>query len=315
MSELNPTDEELQAAHCLATADGFGSDPEVVAFRRRLRLRQGRWRERQGHPIGDRVVNGHSLGPLGSTLPDDFARETGANFITPAAHDAVLDRINAEQPGESIDQNRLFSNLLSSMPLCFNLFGELWADHNLATNAVRAWWPDSTGRVDAVRFEWSPGRDDWAYLGNRSAFDVAFDLALSGGRRGIIGVETKYHETAFAPTRPPRKLRHYASVTERSAVFREGAAARLAGSDLEQLWLDHLLLLSMLQHPSERWEWGRFVLVYPSENVSSRDAVERYQVELIDDATFQAVTLEQLLDAPGALPAEVVDKLRDRYLP
>jgi hypothetical protein len=233
MSELNPTDEELQAAHCLATADGFGSDPEVVAFRRRLRLRQGRWRERQGHPIGDRVVNGHSLGPLGSTLPDDFARETGANFITPAAHDAVLDRINAEQPGESIDQNRLFSNLLSSMPLCFNLFGELWADHNLATNAVRAWWPDSTGRVDAVRFEWSPGRDDWAYLGNRSAFDVAFDLALSGGRRGIIGVETKYHETAFAPTRPPRKLRHYASVTERSAVFREGAAARLAGSDLE----------------------------------------------------------------------------------
>jgi hypothetical protein len=135
MSDLNPTDEELQAAHCLATTDGFGSDPEVGAFRRRLRL-PGKVARAPGSSDGERIFNGRSLGKLGSTLPDDFARETGANFISPAVRHAVLDRIQTEQPGESIEQNRLFSNLLSSMPLCFNLFGELWADHNLATNAV-----------------------------------------------------------------------------------------------------------------------------------------------------------------------------------
>lgn len=34
-------------------------------------------------------------------------------------------------------------------------------------------------------------------------------------------------------------------------------------TDLLEMWLDHLLLLSMLQHPSGAWRWGRLVHVYP----------------------------------------------------
>jgi hypothetical protein len=36
-----------------------------------------------------------------------------------------------------LDERRLWCDLLSSMPLCFNLMGPLWADPTLATGVDR----------------------------------------------------------------------------------------------------------------------------------------------------------------------------------
>ena len=44
-----------------------------------------------------------------------------------------------------------------------------------------------------------------------------------------------------------------------TAAFAEGATGTVKGrSELAELWLEHLLLLSMLQHTSGRWRWGRW---------------------------------------------------------
>lgn len=214
-----------------------------------------------------------------------------------------------------LDEDRLWADLLSSMPLCFNLFGELHADAGLAANAVRTWWPDApTGKV-AVRFEHSPGRRDLLFLGNKSAFDVAFEIKKADGTFGIIGVETKYHEHAKAEAVPkPKALARYTEVTERSGVFKSEWRAVIVGTELQQVWLDHLLVLSMLQQPSKRWSWGRFVLVYPSENPSFARAAERYREVLTDTATFETRTIESLVDVEGVLPNEVVRTFRERYL-
>ena len=53
-----------------------------------------------------------------------------------------------------------------------------------------------------VRFEWSLGRLDPDHLGNRSAFDVAFELTDPAGGHGVVGVETKYHEHAAVEAAP-----------------------------------------------------------------------------------------------------------------
>ena len=59
------------------------------------------------------------------------------------------------------------------MPMCFNLFGDLAGpDPELANAAVRRWWPDAPSVVTEIKFEYSPGRLDPTYLGNRSAFDA-----------------------------------------------------------------------------------------------------------------------------------------------
>lgn len=80
------------------------------------------------------------------------------------------------------------------------------------------------------------------------------------------------------------------------------------------MWLEHLLLLSMLQHPGGHWRWGRYVVVHPAGNRDLAEACARYRSLLADQATFASVTLEGLLGA-GRAPAPTVAALRDRYLP
>jgi hypothetical protein len=72
--------------------------------------------------------------------------------------------------------------------------------------------------------------------------------------------------------------------------------------------------LSMLQHESGTWTWGRYVVVHPAGNADVADAVARYSDVLTDDATYATTTVETLL-ATRALPAATTRALRERYLP
>jgi hypothetical protein len=102
-------------------------------------------------------------------------------------------------------------------------------------------------------------------------------------------------------------------VAETSGEFAPGAIEAILSTDLLVMWLDHLLLLSMLQHQSAAWRWGRLVNVHPAGNTDYVEACERYRSLLVDDATFAAVTLEELLDA-RALPRTSASAFRARYV-
>jgi hypothetical protein len=297
--------------------DRVPGDPNTSDWKRRARLHQQQWREARGYPIGHQPYSGKgaNVKPIVSRVQIDYARCKGVNFLSPAVRDAVKARLRERVPDEMINRSRLWADLLSSMPLCFNLFGELWADAERARAAVRAWWPDAPRGSVKVLFEHSPGRGDPDYLGNRSAFDVAFEIDPGDGRRAIIGVETKYHEHAKKEALPSsERLPRYLEVTEKSNAFRDGWRERIRGTELQQIWLDHLLVLSMTQHRTAGWSWGKFVLAYPKGNPSFARAAEKYRAVLRDDSTFEARTLDELVATPGALPSPVVAALQDRYL-
>jgi hypothetical protein len=80
------------------------------------------------------------------------------------------------------------------------------------------------------------------------------------------------------------------------------------------MWLEHLLVLSMLQHRSGAWRWGRFVVVHPAGNPDYADGCARYAGLLRDRSTYASTSVEDLL-AAGALPAGTTARLRERYLP
>jgi hypothetical protein len=315
-----PTQSELEQAHCLELeTDRVPRDPSTTAFRQEARLRQARWRERRGYPIGHEPIRG---GPgarlLGSRIELEYAIRTGANLMTPGALAAARHRVASRERGETLNSLRLWADLLSSMPLCFNLFGDLQRDPDAADRAVHAWWPDTPGRVSEVRFEWSPGRLDPRYLGDRTAFDVALLLAMPDGTEGVIGVEMKYHEVAKVEKVPSgQRLPRYREVTEvaeREGVFRPGALDAVLGTPWQQIWRDHLLALSMAQHPNRRWPWVRFAVVHPARNGSIASAVGRYQEVLAEDETFSVKSLENLLDTSGAIAKGTAWMLRERYL-
>ena len=283
-----------------------------------LRFHQAQWREANGYPIGTQpMVPKHDkpVRPVGSRLPLDYARETGANFITAGALEAARARTSMTEPHQSFDHQRLWADLLWSPALSFNLFGNLAGDLGLADRAVHTWWPDAPGAVSNVRFAHSPGRFDPTYLNSLRAFDAAFVLDVDDGTKGIVGVNTKYHEWGKPETPKPSNLPRNREVAETSGAFATGAIGVLKGrTDLAVMWLEHLLLLSMLQHASGTWSWGRYVVVHPAGNSDVADAVDRYRKLLVDDSTFSSVTFEELLDA-GVLPEEATSALRDRYLP
>jgi hypothetical protein len=307
-----PSREELEAAHCWEAEDRVPGRPEMTDFRRSVRYRQAQWREANGHPIGSQPIvprAGKPVRPVGSRLPLAYARETGANFLTAGALEAVRARTSVVEPRQSFDHQRVWADLLWSQALAFNLFGDLAVDLALADRAVHTWWPDAPGTVSDVRFAHSPGWLDPSYINSLRAFDAAFVLD-----RGIVGVNVKYHERRKPEIPKPGNLRRYLEVAERSGVFEPGGTDAVKGrSDLAVMWLEHLLLLSMLQHPSAAWSWGRYVVVHPAGNTDVADLCARYQALLADRSTFASMTLEELLDT-GALPKKTVVALRDRYL-
>jgi hypothetical protein len=314
----NPSESELVAAHCWESDDQIPRKPAMTLFRRRTRYNQALWREAAGHPIGTQPIKprpGQAARPVGSRLPLDYARKTGANFVTGHALAAARARTSFVEPNQSLDHQRLWADLLWSPAVAFNLFGDLATDLARADRAVHAWWPDAPGRVSEVRFAHSPGWLDPGYLNSLRAFDAAFVLALGDGTQGIVAIDIKYHERSKDEVPKPENLRRYLEVAKRSGPFRPGSTDALKGrSDLAVMWLEHLLLHSMLQHRSGSWTWGRYVVIHPADNSDLADACARYRNLLADTSSFRSMTFEELLEAK-ALPAKTTATLRERYLP
>lgn len=308
----------LYAHRCLEAVDRVLGDPEMKQFKQTVRLLQALWREKRGFAIGGqpmRPTEGKPSRPLGSRIDLEFARSTGANFLSETVHREVRKRISDLKPHQTMDEDRLYADLLSSMPMCFNLFGELASDLSLADHAVHTWWPDTPGRVSSVQFEWSPGRRlPGEYLENCSAFDVAFIMDLGDGTQGVLGMEIRYHEHA-KPESPPsdERIKRYAQVTDESGIMSRQAMETILGTELQQIWLNHLLAVSMPLHDSRQWSWARFVLVHPQKNPSYARAAERYRTLLSKPEVFEVRTIESLLEAE-VLPKELSEAFRSRYV-
>src|SRR5690349_508732 len=101
------------------------------------------WREKRGFPIGL-----HQGQPLGSRLKMPDAEVHLWNYLTDGIREAV--RTALRDPKKLIKAPRIYDDLLSSQPLCFNLFGELALELDLATRALRRLLPASIGRVSRV---------------------------------------------------------------------------------------------------------------------------------------------------------------------
>jgi hypothetical protein len=271
-------------------------EPLDHRFRSAARLLQSIWREDRELPIGSYKV-GVKRKKLGSRISPAAAR-AGANFMLPAIAWLVRRELAYREPAAMIDEARLYGNLLSSMPLAFNIFGLLKLDLSFASRVLVELFPDLGGaKVQAVLFEHSPGRGDPALTGDHSAFDVFLRYETPAGRKGFVAIETKYSESCQEPV--PAIRPRYDDLADVSGLFVDPRKPALRTNPCQQLFREHLLAQAMLMRGD--YDEGRFVVIAPRLNKLVASAVSTYRAELNptseDQIGFASVTLEDTITA------------------
>ncbi len=271
--------------------DGLGpqyaGDPP---FRARMRRHQSWYRaEVLKRPCG--------IGPFHSSTSrygNMLTRSDGAagqNFLTPEVFEVALDRLR--RGGGMVEEYRLLHNMLSSQPMCFNLFGMLRHDLGLATKLWRGFLGDDVDEVTRVEMEFNPAPKS-EYLDDNTAFDAFVEYRRSDGRLGFVGVETKLTEPFSQTEVDKHTYRRWMALP--ASPWIANADDRVADIRHNQLWRDHLLAFAMLHHGASPYAEGRLLLLYHPDDLDCAATVEGYEALLReDDDTFAHLTLKSLI--------------------
>lgn len=189
--------------------------------------------ERGGRLVGSSLVNGE---------------QTGANFISPAAFVYAQERVAAKatNPDLKIEEYRLFNNMLSSQPMCFNLFSDLRLGLREgrpdATEVLTAVLAESrVSAVSSVEVEMVP-RPTADYIDDKTAFDAAVLFTDSRGRPGLAAIETKYTDK-LGTNRASKEDRKFA-LADSLGLFTDEGRAWYAEHGFDQVARNLLLTLA-----------------------------------------------------------------------
>jgi hypothetical protein len=236
----------------------------------------------------------------GNMLPEDEAKpgRKGLNFLGRDVADYVEQRAaEALAEGMTLEPTRLYRNMLSSMPLCFNLFGWLRGHPAKAAAALGDVLSLDIARIRDVKVEWAPRP---ALLGDRTAFDAYVEYETRSGEPGFLGVETKYTEP-FSREEYPRAA--YEPLTQEPASgFKQGAAGELEKRTTNQLWRNTLLAFALRRKLG--WRLGHAVVLSCEGDAGAAAAIEGIsKCHQRPDEILRAGTLEDLVHALKRHPA------------
>lgn len=260
-------------------------------------------------------VEAGTIGPVGrerlvgSRLrPQDVAERRYLNFLDPKIADYAERRaVEVQRDGGSLEPVRLFHNMLSSMPLCFNVFGMIRETPDAQLEFVQRLFDPSAVAVEMIECEWTPG----ASLGDRTAFDAAITTRHTDGSTHLIGIETKYTES-FSPTE--YESDQYTQVHEASGWFRDGTARDLTGKATNQLWRN--CLLAAAAELAGEYTTAAVVVVSLADDPGADAAIAGVTAAMTDASRCRSVPLERIVEtAKQSAPLEAwASELERRYL-
>ena len=282
--------------------------PGDPPWRARYRLLQSWYRETVlGAPPGL-----YRSKQVGNRLPDEWAAaHPHANFLNDEIARCADERVpQVRKSGGALDEVRLRRNLLSSMPLCFNLFGYLRGQAGPAARCLSTVLGVEIAEINDIEVEWAP--EDHP-LRDRTAFDAMVWYRSRTGTRGLLGVETKYTEP-FSQKEYDRPK--YRRLTDHpSSGFWPGAADRLKGRRTNQLWRNALLALGLREGPD--FDEGYVVVVHCEGDPGLSNPLAAFRAEMASpDSLLRVATYEGLIECleRDAKVTQWARAFRRRYL-
>lgn len=291
-------------------------EPFDTRFRAAARLLQAIWREDRELPVGSYVNEAGKRRKLGSRITP-AAGETGANFLNADVAHIARRECAYREPGAMIDEERLATNLLSSMPLVFNLFAPWVATLEQASCFLRETLPGFAGEATQILFEHSPGRGNPLFTFDYTAFDALIRYVDTEGRRGFVAIEVKYAEGMREPVRErtPEQIAHYDALSERYGLYTDDRSSALRANPLQQLWREHMLAQSMIERGL--YDEGYLVFVSPELNYQTQSAASLYASLLAPVAgakvCFVNLSLEDAVETIRLCDPIHADALYRRY--
>lgn len=193
------------------------------------------------------------------------------NFYFHQTFDYAHQRVITKNPDETIKKDRLFNNLLSSMPLAFNLFHPLMmlleSSPHEVTKIVSALFPAlKIKEVEKIDIEFIP-LPITSYTNDKSAMDAVIFFKNNNDKSNIISIEVKYTDTLGSNKAKENKLKVDAALA--TGYFTTDGIKHIHGG-CTQIYRNFLLtekyrmvhklensysiILAPKDHPSTEWE-------------------------------------------------------------
>ncbi len=270
----------------------------VNAFVKKCRLLQSVYREELSEPMG--------VGPWRTSKNKQInmiadGEVTGKNFVNEYAFNYAKMRVANKMPNETIDEYRLFNNLLSSQPMAFNLFCPLISmlDRGLqgAVDAiVRAIFPDfDICTVTEVGLEYLH-TDAENYLGDKTAMDAIIRYTDRDGRPCFVAIETKY--TDVLGLNSARNTAKQKTLIKELGYFKTDSEDSLLNGDKEISQIYRNFLLAECYRIKEPAHEAYSVVLAPAEHPTTMEEVSSLKEELKPEYQYKlrSVTLEHFIE-------------------
>ena len=277
------------------------------AFTRKARLLQAIHRKESGSPCGSITKRGTTY--YHPNLATDGS-ETGCNFLSQEIFEYTKWRIKQKKAYETINEDRLFNNFLSSQPMAFNLFVPLMniahTDEGrsklakVVTEQIINSDSSTFCKITKVGIEFIPPYYKEC-LNDKTAMDAYFLYETPDGKHGIIAIETKYTDILGTnpASNPSFAIRQATENIGISQLLTDEGIAGITKRDikLSQVYRNFLLTETVRLH--EHLDDSISIILSPKENISNEED-ESCLIAILKDEykyKFQSVTLESFVSA------------------
>lgn len=194
----------------------------------------------------------------------------------------------------------LYSNLLRSEHIPFNIFIPLDKDRNYCKKVITDILKSNIISIDKIEIEYAPKPKE-KYLNDGTSFDAYIEYTSSDGTKGIIGIEVKYTEKEYklqANSKQEKDVNDkgspYFSVTNNCGLYKPNAIEVLPTDKFRQVWRNHILGESILLADRNKFQHFTSLTLFPADNSHFIKTSKEYIGLLThNDNKFIALTYEE----------------------
>lgn len=270
----------------------------IKSFTEKCRELQGKFRESIGEEMG---VGPFKTSTTKYTNMISDGENSGKNFVDEYTFNYAKMRVALKQKNETIEEFRLFNNLLSSQPMAFNLFCPLKqmlenGQEDVITKIITAVFPDmNIARVTEIGLEFLH-TDVENYLNDKTAMDAIIRFVDSENRPCFIAIEIKYTDTLG--TNSAREKGTQKKFIEELKFFSLETEEALINNRKEISQIYRNFLLSECYRIKEGVHESYSIILSPENHPTTKTELLSLKEELLPEYQYKinSISLEQFVE-------------------